>query len=90
MSGRYGPYITDGETNANVPKGTDPQAVTFEQAVDLLRQRAEQGGSSKKKKKPKAEPKTTKANGSGKVSKAKPSASAGKSPAKKKKEPKST
>ena len=89
MSGRYGPYITDGETNANVPKGTDPQAVTFEQAVDLLRQRAEQGGSSKKKKKPKAEPKTAKANGADKPSKAKASAPARKAPAKKK-EPKST
>ncbi len=49
MNGRYGPYITDGETNANVPKGTDPQSVTLEQAVDLLRQRAEQGGGKKKK-----------------------------------------
>jgi DNA topoisomerase-1 len=84
MSGRYGPYITDGETNANVPKGTDPQAVTFEQAVDLLRQRAEQGGSSKKKKKSKAEPKTAKANGADKPSKAKASAPARKAPAKKK------
>ena len=51
MSGRYGPYITDGETNANVPKGSDPQAVTLEQAVELLRARAEMGGGKKKSKK---------------------------------------
>lgn len=85
MSGRYGPYITDGETNANVPKGTDPQAVTLEQAVDLLRQRAEQGGSGKKKKKPKA----AKADGAGKAPKAKAAAPARKATAKKQKEPKS-
>jgi len=54
MSGRYGPYITDGDVNANVPKGTDPQTVTMDQAVELLRARAEMGGGKKKKKKAKA------------------------------------
>jgi DNA topoisomerase I len=65
MSGRYGPYITDGDTNANVPKGTDPQSVTLEQAVELLRARAEMGGGGKKKKKKaaKAPAKAAKANG---------------------------
>ena len=78
MSGRYGPYITDGETNANVPKGSDPQAVTLEQAVELLRARAEMGGGGKKKKKKAAkaanEPKA-KANGDAKAA-AKPAKSA--------------
>ena len=50
MSGKYGPYITDGETNANVPKGSDPKALTLAEAVELLRIRAEQGGGKKKKK----------------------------------------
>jgi DNA topoisomerase-1 len=54
MSGKYGPYITDGDTNANVPKGTDPKALTLAEAVELLRIRAEQGGGKKKKKKAKA------------------------------------
>ncbi|MGZ0713033.1 type I DNA topoisomerase (plasmid) [Coraliomargarita sp. W4R53] len=34
--GRFGPYITDGETNATVPKGEDAMEVTFERAVQLL------------------------------------------------------
>jgi DNA topoisomerase-1 len=40
MPGRYGPYITDGTINATVPKDGDPQAVTLEQAIVLLAERA--------------------------------------------------
>jgi DNA topoisomerase-1 len=36
LEGRYGPYVTDGSTNASVPKGSKPDALTFEQAMDLL------------------------------------------------------
>ncbi len=36
LDGRYGPYVTDGKTNATVPKGTDPQSVTPEQAAEML------------------------------------------------------
>jgi len=43
LSGRYGPYIKHGSTNANVPKGKDPQAVTLEEAVELLAARAAKG-----------------------------------------------
>src|SRR6185437_15980858 len=49
LSGRYGPYIKHGATNANVPRGTDPQAVTLDQAVALLAERAAKGGGGKKK-----------------------------------------
>ncbi len=49
LSGRYGPYIKHGATNANVPRGTEPQDVTLEQAVLLLAERAAKGGSGKKK-----------------------------------------
>jgi DNA topoisomerase-1 len=40
MKGRFGPYVTDGETNASLPRGADPTALTLEQAVTLLRERA--------------------------------------------------
>ncbi|MEO1616631.1 MAG: type I DNA topoisomerase [Planctomycetota bacterium] len=51
LDGRYGPYVTDGETNASLPKGSDPKEFTFESALDLLAERAAKGGSKKKKKK---------------------------------------
>jgi len=34
--GRFGPYVTDGETNATLRKGDDPQSVTIERAAELL------------------------------------------------------
>lgn len=49
FEGRYGPYITDGETNASVPRGSNPQELTFDEAVRLLAERAAAGPSKKKK-----------------------------------------
>ncbi len=34
--GRYGAYVTDGKTNATIPKGIDPKTVTLNDAIDLL------------------------------------------------------
>lgn len=58
LAGRYGPYIKHGSTNANIPKGKDPQEITLEEAVQLLSEREAKGGGKKKGKaaaKPKAE-----------------------------------
>ena len=49
LDGRYGPYVTDGTTNASVPKGTQVDAVTMATAVELLTARAGMGSSRKAK-----------------------------------------
>lgn len=37
LNGRFGPYITDGKTNAKIPKDTDPKSITHEQAKELIK-----------------------------------------------------
>jgi DNA topoisomerase I len=37
--GRFGPYVTDGETNASLRKGDDVESVTLQRAVELLAER---------------------------------------------------
>jgi DNA topoisomerase-1 len=49
LDGRFGPYITDGTVNASVPRGVDPESVTVEQAVELLRERALRAPATKKR-----------------------------------------
>ena len=43
LDGRYGPYVTDGHTNASLPRGVLPDDVTFERALALLTERAAKG-----------------------------------------------
>ena len=43
LEGRFGPYVTDGETNASLPKGTDPATLTLA-AGDRLRIESPGGG----------------------------------------------
>ena len=57
LEGRYGPYVTDGTTNASIPKGTLTDDVTFDMSVSLLAERAAKGPTKKAKKK--AKKKTT-------------------------------
>ncbi|MEY4248734.1 MAG: hypothetical protein RJA87_367 [Pseudomonadota bacterium] len=84
LSGRFGPYIKHGDTNANVPKGSEPADLTLEEAVRLLAEREAKGGG--KKKKAPAKVKAEKATPIKKVAAKKPAAkkpAAKKAPAKK-------
>ncbi|SDL79355.1 type I DNA topoisomerase [Tessaracoccus oleiagri] len=47
-SGRFGPYVTDGETNVTVPKGEDPSGLTKERAFELLAAKRAKGPAPKK------------------------------------------
>jgi len=49
FEGRYGPYVTDGTTNASLPGGASPDELTPPQALDLLAARAAKGPVKKKK-----------------------------------------
>lgn len=41
--GRYGPYVTDGETNASLRTGDDPETLEEERAFELLQMRRDKG-----------------------------------------------
>jgi DNA topoisomerase-1 len=56
MRGRYGPYVTDGSTNATMPKDSDPLTLTLDQANVLIAEREAAGGGKKKPKRAKAKP----------------------------------
>jgi DNA topoisomerase-1 len=59
-NGRFGPYVTDGVVNATIPKGQDPEKVTFEKAVELIAAREDKLRSQgKDPRAPKAKKKTS-------------------------------
>jgi DNA topoisomerase-1 len=49
MEGRYGAYVTDGETNATLPKSVTPDQLTLEEAASLIDARAAAAPKPKKK-----------------------------------------
>ncbi|MGW0071081.1 type I DNA topoisomerase [Streptosporangium sandarakinum] len=58
--GRFGPYVTDGETNASLRKGDEVEQITTERAAELLADRRARGPAPKKRPaaRPKAKTKT--------------------------------
>jgi DNA topoisomerase-1 len=44
FSGRYGPYVSHGGVNATIPRDIEPEAVTLEQALELLGARSKDKG----------------------------------------------
>lgn len=47
--GRFGPYVTDGETNASLRRGDEPETLTVERAAELLAERRSKGPAPKRK-----------------------------------------
>ena len=43
-SGRYGPYVTDGDVNASLRKGDSPEKISLERAAELLQARRDRMG----------------------------------------------
>ncbi len=60
LKGRYGPYVSDGTTNATIQDGIEPESVTLEQAQTLIAERIAKGGGKKPKKKAAPKPKAEK------------------------------
>ncbi len=82
--GRYGPYVTDGETNASLRTGDDPETVDLTRAAELLADRRARGPVQKRARKAKKATKTAKKTGGAKkTSGAKKKAAVSKSGARK-------
>jgi DNA topoisomerase I len=61
MPGRYGPYVKWGKVNATLPKGVEPEAVTLEEALALIVEKAGKGGKKAPARKTTAKPAAKKA-----------------------------
>jgi DNA topoisomerase I len=81
--GRFGPYVTDGETNASLRKGDAPESITPQRAIELLAERRAAAPAAKRRSP------TTSRSGTTRTTTAKaPRASAAKKPAAAKPAPK--
>ena len=58
--GRFGPYITDGQTNVTVPRSEDPATISAERAFELLADKRAKGPAKKRTTRKTAAKKTTK------------------------------
>jgi DNA topoisomerase-1 len=47
--GRFGPYVTDGETNASLRRGDEIESLTIERALELLAERRAKGPAPKRR-----------------------------------------
>jgi DNA topoisomerase I len=47
--GRFGPYVTDGETNATLRKADDPESITPERGAELLAEKRAKGPTTRKR-----------------------------------------
>jgi len=52
MEGRYGPYVSDGTTHATIPKDQDKDALSLEEALAMIAEKAAKGPVKKKRKAP--------------------------------------
>ena len=58
--GRFGPYVTDGETNVTVPRAETVEDLTAERAYELLADKRAKGPAPKRTRKTTAKKTTTK------------------------------
>ncbi len=85
-SGRYGPYARHGKVNATLPKDISPDAITLEEALELIAAKAAKGGTRKAgatRKKPAAKAKAAKPKAAPKKAATRKTAKTGAKPAKK-------
>ncbi|WP_337270839.1 type I DNA topoisomerase [Oryzifoliimicrobium ureilyticus] len=70
--GRYGPYVNWGKVNATLPKGSEPGAITLEEALALIAAKGGQPSKTKAKSKAKTTSSGDEASAKKKTTKAKP------------------
>ena len=71
MPGRFGPYVKWGKVNATLPKGTEPESITLDDAVALVNAKAETAKPARGKAKAPAKVAATKAKAPAKTATAK-------------------
>ncbi len=58
--GRFGPYVTDGETNATLRRDDEPETLTAARAYELIAEKRAKGPATRKKSAKKTAKKTVK------------------------------